>query len=176
MRLINILFIVISTPCFAQSTVGADSIANPFHKFFGEWTLKEDSWSHNWGSGTEQIKIPNHYTMTQALNTNNSVLQVVDTPPKGHILWVYNPIKKEVYHLSSFGTERSGTGKGSVSENGDVTLKVSFQGEEEGSYRIYNYRWINRDEYELRSVQYNSDGKPTGLFYSGVFVRLKKGK
>lgn len=35
---------------------------NPFKKFIGEWTLKDDNWSHNWGNGTENIKIPNHHT------------------------------------------------------------------------------------------------------------------
>jgi hypothetical protein len=34
---------------------------NPFDKFIGEWTLKDDNWSHNWGNGTENIKIPNHH-------------------------------------------------------------------------------------------------------------------
>lgn len=170
MRLLTIPLLFFCTTILAQANIGS----NPFHKFFGEWTLKDDNWSHNWGSGPEQIKIPNHYTMTKALNTNDSVLQMVDTPPKGHILWVYNPNKKEVYHLSSFGTERSGTGQGTVNENGDVTLKVSFEGEEAGSYRIYHYRWITNDEYELKSVQYNSDGKPTGLFYGGVFIRIRR--
>ena len=169
MRLLIIPCLLVCSVSFSQ-TVPATT-ANPFHKFFGEWTLKNDSWSHNWGSGAEQIKIPNHYTMSKAVNTDNSLLQVVDTPPKGHILWVYNPVKKEVYHLSSFGTERSGVGKGTVNERGDVTLKNSFEGEGEGTYRIYTYTWINDHTYEMKSVQYDAQGKPTGLFYGGTFVR-----
>jgi ketosteroid isomerase-like protein len=101
---------------------------NPFNKFFGEWTLKDDNWSHNWGQGMEHIKIANHHTINRELNTNNSMLSVIDgTPPYGHIFWSYNPVKKEVHHLSSFGESRAGVGKGSVNENGDVTLKVSFE-------------------------------------------------
>jgi hypothetical protein len=176
MRTIIFPLLFCSMSCLAQNTVNIDSVSNPFYKFIGEWTLKDDKWSHNWGSGPEHIKIPNHYTMTKALNTNNSLLQMVDTPPAGHILWVYNPVKKEIYHLSSFGTERSGVGSGSVNKNGDVTLKVAFQGEVEGTYRIYTYKWINYNEYELKSIQYGSDDKPTGLFYGGTFVRLIRRK
>ena len=79
-----------------------------------------------------------------------------------------------MYHLSSFGESRSGVGKGTVSENGDVALKVSFEGEPEGSYRLYTYKWLTDDEYELKSVQYNDKDKPTGGFYGGTFVRIKK--
>lgn len=35
---------------------------NPFAKFIGEWTLKDDKWTHNWGGNTETIKIKNHHT------------------------------------------------------------------------------------------------------------------
>jgi len=149
---------------------------NPFHKFIGEWTLKDDNWSHNWGQGPEKIKIPNHYTISKEINTDNSLLSVIDTPPKGHIFWSYNPVKKEVHHLSSFGTSRSGVGKGTVNENGDVTLKISFEGEGEGTYRIYTYKWISDSEYDLKSVQYNERDEPTGFFYGGTFVRLDKKK
>ena len=41
---------------------------NPFEKFIGEWTLKNDDWTHNWGNGTETIKIPNHHTISQEIN------------------------------------------------------------------------------------------------------------
>jgi hypothetical protein len=176
MRTVIFPLLFCSMSCLAQNTVNIDSVSNPFYKFIGEWTLKDDKWSHNWGGGPEHIKIPNHYTVTNALNTDNSLLQMVDTPPAGHILWVYNPVKKEIYHLSSFGTERSGVGSGSVNKNGDVTLKVAFQGEVEGTYRIYTYKWINYNEYELKSIQYGSDDKPTGLFYGGTFVRLIRRK
>ena len=148
---------------------------NPFRKFVGEWTLKNDNWSHNWGNGMEHIKIPNHHTICRDINTHNSLLAIVDgTPPYGHIFWSYNPIKKQVHHLSSFGESRSGVGLGSVNENGDVSLKISFEGEPAGSYRLYNYKWISDNEYEMTSVQYNDKNEPTGGFYGGTFIRIIK--
>lgn len=156
---------------FANTPVAKQ--ANPFAKFFGEWTLKNDAWSHNWGNGDENIKIPNHHTLSKGINTENSVLSIVDTPPKGHILWTYNPVKKEVHHLSSFGELRIGVGQGTVNENGDLRLKVSFEGEAPGTYRIYTYQWITEDEYELKSIQYDDKDKATGLFYGGRFIRIK---
>jgi len=147
--------------------------SNPFKKFFGEWTLKDDNWSQNWGGGMEHIKIPGHHTVNRDVNTSNSMLSVIDgAPPHGHIFWTYNPVKKTVEHLSSFGESRIGVGAGSINDNGDVTLKVSFEGEPEGSYRLYTYKWISVDEYELKSVQYNALGQPTGGFYGGTFVRF----
>jgi len=146
---------------------------NPFRKFIGEWTLKEDKWSQNWGGGIENIKIPNHHTICKELNTDNSLLAVIDgTPPYGHIFWSYNPVKKEVHHLSSFGTSRSGVGKGTVNEKGDVTLKIAFEGEPEGTYRIYTYKWTTDNEYDMKSIQYNDKDEPTGNFYGGTFVRI----
>ncbi len=146
---------------------------NPFKKFIGEWTLKNDDWSQNWGQKTEQIKIPHHHTVNRNLNTANSLISVIDgTPPFGHIFWTYNPVKKEVHHLSSFGELRCGVGKGTINDKGDVTLKLSFEGEAEGTYRIYNYTWISDNEYEMKSVQYNINNKPTGLFYGGNFIRI----
>ena len=146
---------------------------NPFKKFIGEWTLKDDNWSQNWGNGTENIKIQNHHTTCKELNTKNSLLAVIDgTPPYGHIFWSYNPVKKEVDHLSSFGTTRAGVGKGKVNESGDVSLKISFADEAPGTYRLYTYRWISDNEYELKSVQYNDKDEPTGFFNGGTFVRI----
>jgi hypothetical protein len=150
--------------------------ANPFAKFFGEWTLKDDAWSQNWGNGDQNIKIPNHHTLSKAINTENSVLSIVDTPPQGHILWTYNPVKKEVHHLSSFGELRIGVGEGTVNDKGDLRLKVSFEGEAAGTYRIYTYTWINEDEYELKSIQYDDKDKATGLFYGGRFIRIGPGR
>jgi hypothetical protein len=69
---------------------------NRFARFFGEWTLKDDAWSQNWGGASENIKIRDHHTLCRPINTDNSVLCVVDTPPKGHILWAFNPVRKEV--------------------------------------------------------------------------------
>jgi hypothetical protein len=165
--LLAILLINCYTNGIAQQTT------NPFQKFVGEWTLKDDNWSHNWGQGTENIKIPGHHTVCKTLNTDLSLLAVIDgTPPYGHIFWTYNPVKKEVHHLSSFGSSRTGVGKGTVSDNGDVTLRISFEGETAGSYRIYTYKWISADAYEMKSIQYNDKGQPTGLFYGGTFVRV----
>lgn len=164
----------LSTALLAQSSVNASAVskpANPFARFLGEWTLKDDAWSQNWGGANENIKIPNHHTVCRAINTDNSVLCVVDTPPAGHILWAFNPVKKIVHHLSSFGELRIGTGHGSMNDQGDLRLTVSFEGEAPGTYRIYNYVWISDDEYDMRSVQYDASGKATGLFYGGRFVR-----
>lgn len=150
---------------------------NPFNKFIGEWTLKEDKWSQNWGQADEHIKIPNHHTICRELNTSNSLLAVIDgAPPHGHIFWSYNPVKKEVNHLSNFGISRAGVGKGTVNENGDIFLKISFSDEPEGTYRLYTYKWASKNEYDLKSIQYDANDKPTGFFYSGTFVRIQNKK
>ena len=147
---------------------------NQFRKFIGEWTLKDDNWTHNWGGDTETIKIEGHHTISRGINTDNSLLSIIDGPePNGHIFWSYNPKTEEVFHLSSFGTIRAGNGKGSINENGDVRLKLIFEGEPEGTYRIYNYERIKDDEYHMKSVQFNHKDEPTGLFYEGVFVRME---
>lgn len=155
------------------ATAGAqDATSNPFSKFVGEWTLKNDNWTQNWGGTTEHIKIAGHHTVYRTLNTNHSILSVIDgPPPHGHIFWTYNPVTKTVHHLSSFGEVRIGTGQGTVNTNGDVSLRLSFEGEAKGTYRLYSYKWVTADEYEMHSVQYDSSGKATGLLYGGVFVR-----
>ena len=153
----------------------ADISKNPFGKFVGEWTLKDDNWTHNWGSGTETIKIPKHHTVSKQLNTSNSLLSIIDGPePNGHIFWSYNPNTGEVHHLSSFGDIRAGNGSGTVNDHGDLELKLVFEGEPAGTYRIYHYTWINEDEYHMKSVQYTKDGQLTGLFYEGYFIRIKE--
>lgn len=179
---IKLAFLLLLT-CLFNSSYSQETTStkpeskNPFHKFIGEWTLKDDNWSHNWGNGIENIKIPNHHTICKELNTANSLLAVIDgTPPYGHIFWSYNPAKKEVDHLSSFGTSRAGVGKGTVNENGDVSLKISFADEPEGTYRLYSYKWISEDEYEMKSVQYDAKDKPTGFFYGGTFVKIDRKK
>ena len=148
--------------------------ASPFRRFFGEWTLKEDRWSQNWGQGDQHLTIRNHHTLIKDINTPNSVLSVVNArEPRGHILWSFDPATQEVHHLSSFGTARNGVGKGRLSDAGDLTLKVAFSNEAPGTYRIYTYKWVTDDEYELRSVQYDAEGAPTGFFYAGSFVRIR---
>ena len=49
-----------------------------------------------------------------------------------------------------------------LNENGDVTLKVSFEGEAEGTYRMYTYKWNSDNEYKMTSSQYNSKNESTG--------------
>ena len=58
---------------------------------------------------------------------------------------------------------RNGVGVGSLNEKGDLRSRVSFVDEPEGSYRIY--------EYTVMSRQYSLDGRPTGNWYGGTFVR-----
>jgi ketosteroid isomerase-like protein len=177
------LFLVLSV-ALSSAAEGpkADSSANnphdvqkhrgPFGKFVGEWTLKDDNWTQNWGNGIDHIKILHHHTLSKEVNTDDSLLSVVDGRNQGHIFWTYNEAKKEVRHLSSFEPTRIGVGKGTLNENGDLTLKVAFEGEPEGTYRIYTYKWISEDEYELMSIQYDSQDKPTGNFYGGTFIRI----
>ena len=183
-QLVSLLLLLTITATYAQKTAieydlngrtTTNTINNPFRKFMGEWTLKEDNWTQNWGNGTETIKIPNHHTISQAINTDNSLLSIIDGPePNGHIFWSYNPNTKEVFHLSSFGTIRAGNGTGTINEAGDVQLKLVFEGEPAGTYRVYNYSWIDDDTYHMKSVQYSQEDMPTGLFYEGTFVRVNK--
>jgi hypothetical protein len=171
-RFIALLVCTLAAPVLAQAPAKpAAPPANPFARFFGEWTLKNDAWSQNWGGASENIKIPNHHTLCRPINTDLTVLCEVSTPPAGHILWAFNPVKKEVRHLSSFGDVRIGVGQGTLNDKGDLRLKVSFEGEAPGTYRIYNYVWISADEYDMRSVQYDANDKETGLFYGGRFIR-----
>ncbi|MEM8893335.1 MAG: hypothetical protein AAGC88_02085 [Bacteroidota bacterium] len=180
--ILPLIFLIIPVVSFAQTeTIQyelngrdiSDVSRNPFGKFVGEWGLKNDDWTHNWGGETETIKIPGHHTITKQLNTDNSLLSIIDGPePNGHIFWSYNPNTKEVGHLSSFGSIRAGTGNGTINDNGDVELRLTFEGEPKNTYRIYNYRWVSENEYHMKSIQYLEDGEPTGLFYEGNFIRL----
>lgn len=155
-----------------QDSIGKTQ--NPFAQFIGTWTLKDDIWMQNWGGENDTIKIPNHHTVSSQINTENSLLSIIDGPePNGHIFWSYTPNTKEVKHLSSFGTIRAGQGSGRINENGDVQLKLVFEGEPAGTYRIYNYKWIHKDEYHMKSVQYSEKDEPTGLFYEGNFIRIQ---
>jgi hypothetical protein len=147
---------------------------NPFEGFFGEWTLKDDEFQQVWDGKTVQTQnIPDHRTRCDRINTDRSMLCVIDAGRdlKGHILWSYNGDSKQVHHLSHFGTARSGVGIGTIDPGGNLRLKVSFQDEPEGSYRIYEYHWVSRDEYQMMSRQYDRAGKLTGNWYGGSFVR-----
>ena len=160
----------------ATSNDSARSELNPFAPFFGEWTLKDDKFQQVWDGKTVQtLLIPGHHTGCNPINTNRSVLCVVDAGDlKGHILWTYDSAKKQVHHLSHFGTARNGIGVGTLNPQGDLRLKVSFQDEPAGSYRVYEYTWVSKDEYTMMSRQFGGDGKLTGNWYGGAFVRLKR--
>lgn len=147
---------------------------NPFKKYFGEWTLKEDKFQQVWdGKTIETLNIPNHHTECKPVNTEKTVLCVVDAGDlKGHIFWTYDADKAKVYHLSHFGSSRNGVGSGTLDLKGNLTTSVSFQGEPEGSYRIYEYKWVTKDEYSMLSTQYDLKGQPTGNWYGGSFVRI----
>lgn len=151
-----------------------ESSRNPFKKFMGEWTLANDIWIQNWGAATDTLKIADHHTISSQLNTENSLLSIIDGPePNGHIFWAYNPNTKAVSHLSSFGEIRTGIGNGTIDEEGNLSLKITFEGEPAHTYRKYTYNWIAKDAYKMRSVQFDAKNQPTGLFYEGVFVRVK---
>ena len=146
---------------------------NPFKQFIGEWTLKGDVWIQNWGNKTDTIKISKHHTISSQINTENSLFSIIDGPePNGHTFWSYNPNTKKFSHLSSFGTIRAGKGMGEFDEKGNLKVKVSFEGEAPGTYRIYTYKWMNPDEYALNSIQFDENDNPTGLFYKGNFIRI----
>ncbi|MEO0627144.1 MAG: nuclear transport factor 2 family protein [Bacteroidota bacterium] len=150
-----------------------DMSENPFAKFIGEWTLKDDTWIQNWGGDTDTLTIPRHHTISCQINTDNSLLSIVDGPePNGHIFWSYNPNTGEVGHLSSFGTIRMGVGQGEFYDHHNLRLKVSFEGEGPGTYRMYTYEWVNDAEYALYSEQFDENDNPTGLFYAGNFIRV----
>lgn len=147
---------------------------NPFAQFIGEWTLKNDTWIQNWGGSTDTVKIPGHHTVSAQVNTDNSLLSIIDGPePNGHIFWSHNPNTGKVSHLSSFGEIREGIGSGEFYGENNLRLKVKFEGEGEGTYRIYTYEWVSENEYALKSLQYDSNDKATGLFYQGDFVRVR---
>lgn len=149
---------------------------NPFKKFVGEWTLKDDKWQQGETAETiDTIYLPNHYTLCKEINTGKSLFWIVEaTSAKGHALWTYNAATEEVFMQSSFYADRIGLGSGSINTQGDVFLEMIFEGNEpEGTYRKYSYEWINDDEYILKSYRYNKEHKPTGNFYGGTFIRIK---
>lgn len=164
--------------CMILSNFGlcAESLPdeNPFKKFFGEWTLKDNKFQQVWdGKTIETLNIPNHHTECKAINTEKSVLCVVNAGDfKGHILWTYDSDQNKVHHLSHFGSSRNGVGSGTLDSKGNLTTRVSFQGEPQGSYRIYEYKWVSENEYSMLSRQYDLKGEPTGNWYGGSFVRI----
>jgi hypothetical protein len=154
----------------AQST-------NTFGRFFGEWKLKDDRFQQVWdGKTVETLTLPAHRTRCQPVNTDRSVLCVVDAGDlKGHILWTYDADARRVNHLSHFGTARSGVGSGTLDTQSNLRLTLRFQDEPAGTYRVYEYKWVSDDEYSMLSRQYRADGSSTGNWYGGSFVRVKGG-
>ncbi len=157
-----------------ESLDSAVKKSNAFSTFFGNWTLKNDDWVQD-AQGTK-VKIANHHTNCRAINTNNSILCVVETPDlAGHILWSLDTETGVVHHLSSFGAARNGVGLGQFDDQGNLALRITFQGEPEGTHRKYLYKWNSDSEYTLTSTQYRGD-QPTNNFYGGTFVRLNGGQ
>ncbi len=150
---------------------------NPFKKFIGKWTLKNDLWMQGATKSTiDTLYLPDHFSSCKEINTNGSLLWVVDaTSARGHALWTFNTQTKEVFAQSSFYSDRIGLGAGTVTPEGNIALKITFKGNEpEGTYRKYSYEWVNNDEYILKSYQYDQKNQPTGNFYGGTFIRIKK--
>lgn len=147
---------------------------NPFLPFMGTWTLKDDRFEQVWDGKTLQtLSIPNHITHCHPINTAQSVLCEVDAGDlNGHIMWSKNTDTGDIHHLSHFGESRSGLGVGKLDAENNFTSKVSFQGEPQGSYRIYRYEWDSPNQYTMTSIQYDQTGAPTGNWYGGVFVRI----
>ena len=169
----TVLLLALHALASAQG-VPADRAANPLARFFGEWTLKDDRFQQVWdGTTVETLTIPRHHTRCAPVNTDRSVLCVVNTPDlAGHILWTYDDAQQDVRHLSHFGQARTGVGTGKLNAQSDLRLELRFSDEPDGSYRIYEYIWVSDDEYSMMSRQYGRDGKPTGNWYGGSFVRL----
>ena len=121
------------------------------------------------------MSIPGHLTECKELNTNNSLLCTVKAGElKGQIYWAAADGSRLVSHLSQFGTARIGNGAGTLDANHDLSLKIAFSDEPDGTYRQYEYAWVSDDEYRLMSRQYAADGEPTGNWYGGTFVRLSE--
>ena len=152
-------------PAHSQE-IPASQSGNPLSAFMGEWTLKEDRFQQVWdGKTVETVTIPRHFTRCDRVNTEGSVLCVVNAGDlRGHILWTMG-VGDQVHHLSHFGTERTGVGVGELDERSNLALKIRFRDEPEGTYREYEYTWVSSDEYTMMSRQYDRDGQATGNWY-----------
>jgi hypothetical protein len=164
-----------SVPSHAAPTRGN---GNPFAAFSGEWTLKGDKFQHvGDGKNLEILTIPNHHTKCAQVNTERSILCVVKAGDlNGHILWAYDNSRQRVHWLSHFGTERTGFGTGTFDEAANLRFRLSFTDEPEGSYREYRYEWVSPNEYTMVSRQYDAQGRATGNWYGGTFIRLPTAK
>ncbi|MEL7488571.1 MAG: hypothetical protein AAGJ87_15305, partial [Pseudomonadota bacterium] len=157
----------------ARISIEQPLASNPFQRFLGVWTLKDDAFQQVWdGETVETLRIPDHVTTCAPVNTEKSVMCVVDVVGNpGHIFWAYDDRADAFRHLSHFGAARLGHGDGAILENGDLRITVSFSDEPAGTYRKYEYNWVSDDEYAMMSRQFTADGAPTGNWYGGSFVR-----
>jgi hypothetical protein len=179
--LFGALFLIagcVGTDALDAPTIATESeqeVVSPFAKFFGTWTLADDQFQQVWDTKTLQtIEIPNHITECGPINTQKSVLCVVDAGDlKGHILWAYDEGHHRVQHLSHFGEARLGDGHGVKTASDDLKLEIRFTDEPENTYRLYEYTWIDENTYEMISTQMTDAGTPTGNWYGGVFVRVQ---
>ena len=164
------------TPAPELQTQSEELSAAPFANFFGTWTLADDQFQQVWDTETLQtLTIPNHITECSPINTEKTVLCIVNAGDlNGHILWAYDEGRQEVRHLSHFGENRLGAGQGIMTQSGDLRLEIRFTDEPEGTYRKYEYKWLDRDSYEMKSTQMTVEGSPTGNWYGGIFVRLNQ--
>ena len=160
-----------------SATVSAQDTEPPyaFERFVGEWKLKDDRFQQVWdGKTLETLSIPGHRTRCSRVNTDHSILCVVDAVDfQGHILWAIQSDGSRVSHLSHFGSARLGDGAGGLDGEGNLSLTIRFSDEPEGTYRHYTYEWVSADEYRMISTQYDADGEATGNWYGGSFVRVK---
>ncbi len=143
---------------------------NPFARFIGSWTLKNDDWKSGNQAEENVVKWYNHFSSCKQLHTVGSLLWTVDAGSlRGNILWVYNFQTKEMVQSSSYTPTVTSLGKGKVDKEGNIELKVHFDGNMD-AYRLYTYTWLSDDEYQLHARYFEND-QPTGFFYQGNFVR-----
>lgn len=169
-RLFGAVLFVSSVSVFAQGSEPPYA----FERFVGEWKLKDDRFQQVWdGKTVETLSIPGHRTECSRVNTDHSILCVVDAVDfQGHILWAIQSDGSSVSHLSHFGAARLGDGAGALDPEGNLSLTIRFSDEPEGAYRHYTYKWVSADEYRMISNQYDADGEATGNWYGGNFVRV----
>ena len=167
-RLIVIFFFLISNIAYASD--------NPFASFIGDWTLKEGKFQRSLdGKKVETFEIPHHLTRCEEINTKGSILCISDWGElEGHSLWTFDSKRSQIHQLSHFGETRNGVGIGAFEKGSNLSIKVYFQDDADGIYRIYTYTWISKNEYAMVSRQYDNRQKYTGDWYGGTFVRIPK--
>lgn len=159
---------------YAEVEIPPQTETNALARFVGTWTLQDDTFRQVWDGETEEVlNLPGHKTECEELNTNHSLLCVVDAGAlKGQIYWAVSEDGSAVSHLSQFGTARIGQGGGTIEQDQSLRLQIRFEDEPEGTYRIYEYNWVSNDAYDMVARQYGTDHTPTGNWYGGRFVRV----